>query len=491
MPLRPTPAPLDSLVPHLTGARAVGVREVLVDHVTRDSRDLGPTSVFVAIPGTNVDGHAFVPSVHAAAAVVERDDVEPRAGVAKIVVPSTKRALAELAAALYGFPGRAMQVVGVTGTNGKTTTTTVIEEALRALGVRAGRIGTTGISIDGVLRPGSFTTPEAPQLQEVLAEMRAAGCAVVAMEVSSHGLAQHRVDGIPYAVGVFTNLTRDHLDFHGTMEAYRDAKARLFDELLRPPGGMPRALLFADDPAHTGMRAPSDRWTYGFAEGADLRIEEASLGLAGTRIRLRTPDGPVAIESPLVGRHNALNLVGAFGVLRCLGVAPDDAARAVGAVQGVPGRLERVPDPKGGRLVLVDYAHSDDALANVLPTVRELTKGRLWVVFGCGGDRDRGKRPKMGAVVAAHADVTVVTSDNPRSEDPRAIIDEILAGIPAGATVHVEVDRETAIRWALTRAERGDAALLAGKGHETYQEVHGVRRPFDDRAVARSVLEGG
>jgi UDP-N-acetylmuramoyl-L-alanyl-D-glutamate--2,6-diaminopimelate ligase len=422
--------------------------------------------------------------------VVERDDVEPRAGVTKIVVPSAKHALAELSAALYDFPGRAMQVVAVTGTNGKTTVTTVVADALGAVGVRAGRIGTTGIAIGGEPRPAAFTTPESPDLQAMLAEMRDAGCTAVAIEASSHGLAQHRVDGIPFAVAVFTNLTRDHLDFHGTMDAYRAAKARLFRELLRPPGGAPRAVLCADDPAHDAMGAPPDRWTYGFSPTADLHLDRVALGAAGTEIRLRTPDGAVDIASALVGRHNALNLAAAWGVLRCLGVAPDDAARAVGQVAGVPGRLERVADP-AGRLVLVDYAHSDDALANVLPTVRELARGRVFVVFGCGGDRDRGKRPKMAAVAAAHADVVVVTTDNPRSEEPRVIADEILAGIPAGTATHVELDRETAIRWAIANARPGDAVLLAGKGHETYQEVHGVRRPFDDRAVARRILDDG
>jgi UDP-N-acetylmuramoyl-L-alanyl-D-glutamate--2,6-diaminopimelate ligase len=407
-----------------------------------------------------------------------------------IHVRSTRQALAWCAAALHRFPGRAMPVVGVTGTNGKTTTTTVIEEALHREGVMVGRIGTTGNAIALSPRPTSFTTPEAPQLQALLAEMREAGCQAVAMEASSVGLAQHRVDGIPFHVAVFTNFTRDHLLEHGTMEAYHAAKERLFRELLRPAGGPPRAILCADDPEHLSMGAPADQWTYGFSEGADLRIVRMSLGPGGTHLVLHTPDGPLEMHSPLVGRHNALNLTAAYGVLRTLDLPPDRAAAAVGSVQGVPGRLERVPDP-AGRLVLVDYAHTDDALLNVLPTVRELTRGTLWVLFGCGGDRDRGKRPKMGEVARQLADRVVVTSDNPRSEEPAAIVDDILAGIADRSGVHVELDREAAIRWVLRQAQPGDGVLLAGKGHETYQEIAGVRRPFDDREVARQALKQG
>jgi UDP-N-acetylmuramoyl-L-alanyl-D-glutamate--2,6-diaminopimelate ligase len=463
-----------------------GSLDRLVHHVTRDSREVGSGSVFAAIVGANVDGHAFVPQLQAAVALVERP-VQAQPGTTVIQVRSTRQALAWCASALHHFPGRAMRVIGVTGTNGKTTTTTVIEEALHREGVMVGRIGTTGNAIALSPRPTSFTTPEAPQLQALLAEMREAGCQAVAMEASSVGLAQHRVDGIPFHVGVFTNFTRDHLLEHGTMEAYHAAKERLFRELLRPAGGPPRSILCADDPEHLHMGAPADRWTYGFSEGADLRIVKMTLGLGGTHLVLHTPDGVVEMHSPLVGRHNALNLTAAYGVLRTLDLPSERAAAAVGSVLGVPGRLERVQDP-AGRLVLVDYAHTDDALLNVLPTVRELTRGTLWVLFGCGGDRDRGKRPKMGEVAHRLADRVVITSDNPRSEDPTRIVDEILAGIADRSAVHVELDRETAIRWVLQQAQPGDAVLLAGKGHETYQEIAGVRRPFDDREVARVAM---
>lgn len=459
-----------------------------VDGVTRDSREVGPTTAFVAVTGARVDGHAFAAEVDAAVVVVERE-VEVRPGAALVRVRSTKRALAQIAAAVHGDPGHSLAVVGVTGTNGKTTVTTLIEQACIALGVHVGRIGTTGNAIDGVARAAGFTTPEAPELQALLAEMRDEGCRVVAMEASSIGLAQHRVDGIPFAVAVFTNLTQDHLDFHGTMAEYQRAKARLFSELLRPAGGAPRAVVNADDPASGSIDAPADRWTFGFAPGADVHVASSTLDAHGTALVLRTPDGEQVVRSALVGRHNASNLAAAWAALRCLGEDPARITVALGAAAGAPGRLERVPDPVGGRLVLVDYAHSDDALANVIPTVRDLVDGTVWLVFGCGGDRDRAKRPKMGAVARRLADRIVVTSDNPRSEDPARIVDDILAGIDDRSGVHVELDREAAIRWALARAARGDAVLLAGKGHETYQEVAGERRSFDDRVVARLALE--
>lgn len=477
---------LRDLMEHLDLIEVRGDTARRFDRVTRDSREVTASSVFVAISGTKVDGHDFVPNLDAAAVLVERP-VEARPNTAVLRVPSTKRALALAAATLQGFPGRALRVVGVTGTNGKTTVTTLVEQALHSESVKVGRVGTTGNAIALVPRPTSFTTPEAPELQALLAEMRDAGCEVVAMEASSIGLAQHRVDGIAFHTAVFTNLTQDHIDFHGTMEAYADAKARLFRELLRPPGGLPRAILCADDPAHTEMGAPADRWTYGFSEKADLRVERWTLGQRGLSLSLRTPDGPVEIESSLVGRHNALNAIAAYAILRTLGLRPERAAAAVGVARGAPGRLEQVPDP-GGLLVVVDYAHSDDALLNVIPAVREITRGALWVVFGCGGDRDRGKRPKMGAVAARLADRVVLTTDNPRSEDPGQIIEEILAGITDRGKVNAEIDREAAIRFALERARPGDAVLIAGKGHETYQEVAGVRRDFDDREVARRIL---
>jgi len=480
---------LRSLLEHLEVQRVQGDLDRPVSAVTRDTRELGVDGVFVAIRGARVDGHDLVDRAgHAAAIVVQRPVVAP-AGPTVVDVADTKRALAGLAAAYHGQPGAAMKVVGVTGTNGKTTVTTLVEEALRRAGVASGRIGTTGTSMGGAWLPSPLTTPEAPQLQATLARMRDAGTSVVAMEVSSVGLAQHRVDGIPFHLGVFTNLSRDHLDFHGDMEVYRLAKARLFAELLRPAGDLPRALLCGDDPARDAIEAPADRWLYGFGEGCDLQITGLVAGDTGLRFTLRTPLGEGTVHSPLIGQYNAQNLAAAVGCCLTVGLGLREASEAVSAVRGVPGRLEPVPNDRA-LLVLVDYAHTPDALSSTLRAVRGVTRGQVWVVFGCGGDRDPGKRPDMGRAAEEGADRVVVTSDNPRSEDPLSIVEAILSGMES-APARVDPDRRAAITWALAHAEPGDAVLIAGKGHETYQEVVGVRHPFDDREVARNVLHPG
>ncbi len=310
------------------------------------------------------------------------------------------------------------------------------------------------------------------------------------MEVSSIGLAQRRVDAIPFATAVFTNFTRDHLDFHGTMDAYLAAKARLFQELLRPAGGLPRALLCRDDPAWTALGAPADRWTYGVGPHPGDDVSVRIVGVDGGRslCAATTPMGARTFPTALVGRHNLANLAASLGVLLLRGVDLDDAVTWLARARGAPGRLERVPDP-GGRIVLVDYAHSDDALANVLPAARELTAGKLVVVFGCGGDRDRGKRPRMAAVAESLADHVVLTTDNPRSEAPEDIARDVLAGFREPGAVTVELDRDRAIGAALASAGPGDVVVVAGKGHETYQEVRGERLPFDDRQVAARWLE--
>jgi UDP-N-acetylmuramoyl-L-alanyl-D-glutamate--2,6-diaminopimelate ligase len=472
--------------------RSTGSLDRPVSDVTRDTRALSPGGVFVAIRGGRVDGHDLIGDLaHAAALIVERPVAAPP-GVTVIEVPDTRLALATLSAAFRGDPGRAIKVVGVTGTNGKTTTTTLVEQALRGLGRKAGRIGTTGIVVDGRDRPASLTTPEAPDIQAILAEARDAGCEAVAMEVSSIGLDQRRVDAIPYHVAVFTNLTRDHLDHHGTMEAYAAAKRRLFTDLLRPitpsasGGGWPRALMCADDPSWSTMGAPSDRWTYGFST-SDVQIEAARPFDGGTALTLRTPVGRIEATTPLVGRYNAQNYAAALGVLLTLDVPLDDAARGLAPLRGAPGRLEVVENP-GGALLLVDYAHSPDALESVLRTARALTTRTLSVVFGCGGDRDPGKRPQMGAIAERLADRVFVTADNPRSEDIDTINAQILAGM--SSPPHVDADRARAIRTAVEDSGPGDVIVVAGKGHETYQEIRGVKHPFDDREVLRAAVRG-
>jgi UDP-N-acetylmuramoyl-L-alanyl-D-glutamate--2,6-diaminopimelate ligase len=475
---------LEALLVQLPEARVTGDTSVEVHHITRDSREVRADSLFVAVRGARVDGHDFVGATRAAAVVVERP-VEAPQGVTVVEVPNAKMALGVLAATLAGNPSERVPVVGVTGTNGKTTVTTLVEGALIATGRAAARAGTTGWFIGGTRRPSELTTPEAPGLQSFLADAADAGCAAVALEVSSIGLDQHRVTGTRFHTAVLTNLRRDHLDYHGTVDAYIEAKARLFDDLLRPAGGPPRVLLCGEEPQRGRMSAPSDCWTYGFGDD-DITLTQFTQGGRGMVLSLQTPKGTARLSSSLVGRYNALNLAAALGVLLTLGLDPQEAADGLAAVPGVPGRLETVPNAEG-LVVLVDYAHTADALEAALSAVRGVVEGRVWVVFGCGGDRDPGKRPEMGRVAEALSDEVVVTSDNPRSEDPRQIVDAILAGMSA-APSHVEVDRRAAIHWTIDAASPGDAVLVAGKGHETYQDIAGTRIAFDDRIVAAEAL---
>lgn len=468
-------------------------REVTL--VSRDTRAVRqpdgswrPGALLVAIAGERFDTHDHLGDLPAGALVVIERDVPVPPGVAWMRVDDTRRALAWAAAEVAGRPAEVVPVIGITGTNGKTTVATLIQQAVEGAGGIAGRIGTTGVSVGAERIPSDLTTPEAPVLQSWIRRMVDAGASVVAMEVSSIGLVQQRVEALPFAVGVFTNLSHDHLDFHGTMAAYVEAKARLFRDHLRPAGGAPRALLFADDPAWRMMAPPADRWTYGMAADADLHIEAADLRPDGMTVALRWPGGRVSLEAPLLGRHNAYNLVGAFGAAVLAG--QDSASLVAGfrTATGAPGRLQPVPNDRG-LVVLVDYAHTPDALVAAIASVRASARGRVWVVFGCGGDRDRAKRPEMGRAALA-ADVAVLTSDNPRSEDPGAILEDVLAGLSDRRAVVVEPDREAAIRLAVDGARPGDAVLIAGKGHETWQEIAGVKHPFDDVAVARRVMEG-
>lgn len=477
---------LSALIGRLDPLAVHGSPELQVDRVTRDSRQAGAGAVFVAIRGERVDGHDFVAGLSGGAAVVERR-VPQADHVVQVVVQDTGRALAQIAAAFAGDPAERLPVVGITGTNGKTTISALCASAFTALGRSAGRIGTLGAAWPGVERASELTTPESTELQTWLRQMLDAGVHAAFTEVSSIALPRGRADALPFHTVVFTNLGRDHLDLHGDMDAYARAKAMLFrPERLRPAGGAPRAVLCGDDPAWQRMGPPVDRWLYGFDPQSDVQILAAELETGGQSLRLRTPDGIVQLHSPLIGRHNALNLAGALAILATLGVSWADAARGLGAVPPVRGRLEPVPDP-GGRIVLVDYAHTPDALQAVLATLRTLTTGEVWVVFGCGGGRDAGKRPLMGEVASRLADRVVVTSDNPRHESPQQIVDQILTGVVC--PVEVELDRAAAIRRAVVAARPGDVVLIAGKGHERTQEIAGERLPFDDRAVAAALLE--
>jgi UDP-N-acetylmuramoyl-L-alanyl-D-glutamate--2,6-diaminopimelate ligase len=460
-----------------------------------DSRRVAPGDCFVAVPGLRQDARRFVPEAvrRGAALVVTEGGPLETGAVPQVVVPSARQALALLAAAYHGHVSRALLLVGITGTNGKTTTSYLVEALLRARGLRTGVIGTVQHVIGDQTAPAGQTTPDALELHGLLARMQAAGVGGVAMEVSSHALAQSRADGLTFDLAVFTNLTRDHLDFHGTFDDYRRAKRRLFELLAGSPKPGRTAVVNADDPSGAAMVADLALpvVTFGLASGAAVRPLEHISTLDGIRMTVATPAGRLTVVSPLIGEHNVMNLLGAVATGLALGLEPARIGESLGAVRAVPGRFERV---EAGQpfLVVVDYAHTPDALERVLATARKLTPGRLAVVFGCGGDRDRGKRPRMGEIAARLCDRVWVTSDNPRSERPEAIIEEILAGVGpvwADAGRHASLpDRHVAIGAALDWARPGDTVVIAGKGHETYQIVGPDTLPFDDRDVARRLL---
>jgi UDP-N-acetylmuramoyl-L-alanyl-D-glutamate--2,6-diaminopimelate ligase len=464
--------------------------------VTHDSRAVAAGDLFCCVPGSTADGHDHAPAAVAAGAaalLVERPLGLP---VAEARVASVRAAMGPVAAAAWGQPSTKLVVLGVTGTNGKTTTTYLLEAIARAAGIRPGVIGTIGARIDGEPIPGERTTPEATDLQPLLARMVEAGVGLVAMEVSSHALVMHRVDGTRFAAACFTNLSHDHLDFHDSLEEYFEAKALLFD-----PARTAAAAANLDDPhgPEIARRAEAAGLTVlGFgldSPAAMVRAEGLDAGPGGNRFELVTPSGSASVCSPLVGRFNVSNSLAAAATALAAGVGVEAVAAGLSAPVVVPGRMERIeagqPLP-----VLVDYAHTPDGLEQVLRAARPLVgsgDGRLVVVFGCGGDRDRAKRPAMGKAAATLADVIIVTSDNPRSEDPLAIIGEVVAGVPSGVYPIVEPDRRKAIGVALALAstpssDSGDVVVVAGKGHESGQTAGGVTVPFDDRVVAREEL---
>jgi UDP-N-acetylmuramoyl-L-alanyl-D-glutamate--2,6-diaminopimelate ligase len=449
-----------------------------------DNRLVQPGTLFFCVPGFTRDGHEFASAAvarGAAALVVERPvDV----GVPEIHVPSVRAAMAPAAARFYGDPTAHLQTVGVTGTNGKTTTAFLMRALLEAAGRQSGLLGTVKSVIGGVESEVLRTTPEAIDLQRTFREMLDAGDEACVMEVSSHALTLHRADGIHFAAAIFTNLTQDHLDFHETMEEYYAAKRKLFTELSPT-----HAVVNVDDPY--GARLAEELGTavtFALGRDASYRAGDVQTGLDGSHFTVAAPDGVFELSSPLTGRFNVSNVLGAFATARSLGVEAEVAIAAIAGAGQVPGRFQAVNEGQDFA-VLVDYAHTPDSLENVLRAARGLTEGRLHVVFGCGGDRDRGKRPLMGEIAARLADRVIVTSDNPRSEDPAAIIDEILVG--SGPDVEHEVDRRVAIESAIATAAVGDVVVVAGKGHEQGQEFEGGRKiPFDDVTVAREILRG-
>jgi UDP-N-acetylmuramoyl-L-alanyl-D-glutamate--2,6-diaminopimelate ligase len=466
--------------------------DAAVSGIVYDSRRATEGSLFVALKGLKADGAAFAAQavVRGAAIIVSESARPDTIATPWLVVSDARLALALLADAFYAHPSRQMPVVGVTGTNGKTTTGYLLASMLDAAGTSAGLLGTVAYRVGDEEREASRTTPEAPDVQRLLREMLDHGCASAVMEVSSHALALRRVDGMRFAAAVFTNLTRDHLDFHEDMEAYFLAKRRLFEML---PDGAP-GVINVDDPRGASLVETSRRpVTYAVTKPADVTPGALEVTLQGLACDVRTPAGVVALRSSLVGRPNAYNILAATATAVALGLPLDAIVQGVATLRGVPGRFEVVSSSADDVTVVVDYAHTDDALRNLLETARPLASRRVITVFGCGGDRDRTKRPLMGTVAARLSDVVVITSDNPRSEDPVRIIDEIKRGIPAGSQgrtpdVRTIVDRTEAIERAVSLGERGDLVLIAGKGHEKYQQIGDRVLPFDDAEVARAAL---
>jgi UDP-N-acetylmuramoyl-L-alanyl-D-glutamate--2,6-diaminopimelate ligase len=461
--------------------------------VTHDSRRAGRGAIFVALVGLKANGAVFAPQAIAAgaAAIVAESPAPADAGVPWVVVNDARLALAWLSAEFFDHPSREMAVAGITGTNGKTTTSFLLSAILDAAGIHCGLMGTVTYRIGERAFDATRTTPEAPDLQGFMRDMVAGGCRACVMEVSSHALALKRVDGIRFAAAVFTNLTRDHLDFHADMEDYFAAKRRLFEML---PADAP-AVINVDDPRGGSLVEIVKRpVTYGINKSADVSPGPLSYSLGGLDFEIRTRRGVVHVRSPLVGKPNVYNILGAVGTALELGVPIEAVEDGLQRLPGVPGRFEVVSAAADDVTVVVDYAHTDDALRNLLETARPMALRQLITVFGAGGDRDRTKRPLMGMVAARLSDVVVITSDNPRTEDPQRIIDEVKRGADAetrnsNASIVTEVDRREAILQAVRSAGAGDVVLIAGKGHEKYQDVGGRKFAFDDIEVAREALE--
>ncbi len=473
---------LDALILALAPGEVTGGRSVSIDDLAYDTRSVSRGALFFCVRGSRTDGHDLAWEAierGAAALVVERPlDVD----VPQLLVPSTREAMAVAADVFFAEPTKELELAGVTGTNGKSTTAFLLRGMLSAAGRRPGLVGTIEWEVGGEVRPAPFTTPEAIDLQRLFRQMLDAGDRSAAVEASSHGAAQRRLDRVRFDALVFTNLTLDHLDLHGSMEEYFGAKRKLFTGPQPPPA----AVNVGDD---WGRRLASDLEdlgraplvTFGFAADAEVRPVDLELGAHGSRFRAAGID----IETHLRGRFNVENVLGAVAAGLLLDLDEDAIAAGIASVESVPGRFEAI-DEGQSFAVVVDYAHTPDSLAAVLGAARELGAGRVIVVFGAGGDRDRGKRPLMGKIAAELADVTIVTSDNPRSEEPLAIIQDVLQG--AGMDVEIDPDRRSAIGRAIELAEDGDVVVIAGKGHEQGQDVSGTVTPFDDRVVAREAL---
>jgi UDP-N-acetylmuramoyl-L-alanyl-D-glutamate--2,6-diaminopimelate ligase len=470
-----------------------GSLNVEITSIHCDSREVQPGGLFIALPGQNTDGTKYaVDAVHnGAVAVIAQERLELPGEITMIEVSNARASMADVANEFYQRPGIHLKTIGVTGTNGKTTTTHLVKHVLDSALQLCGVVGTIHHAVGSEIIPADRTTPESLTLFKLLWQMRSAGCRCVAMEVSSHALVQDRVRGLEFDVAVFTNLTQDHLDFHHTMEEYYAAKSRLFD-LLRGGKRPGVAVVNIDDRyGQQLVRALGHEVrcvTYGKSAAADFRASDIRMDVKGTTFQLNATGKSFLVRLPLIGQFNVANCLGALAAAHHCGVDLRTCVQAMANAPAVPGRLQVIPAMRNFR-VFVDYAHTDDALVNVMRTLRELNPARLIVLFGCGGDRDRKKRSKMAAAVDQFADAAILTSDNPRFEDPKQIFEDTLAGFQRLQPEVIE-DRKAAIEAAIQLADNRDIVLIAGKGHEDYQEIQGVRYPFDDVIVARRALEG-
>jgi UDP-N-acetylmuramoyl-L-alanyl-D-glutamate--2,6-diaminopimelate ligase len=483
---------LRELIPHLDKPVVSGSLDTKIHALTYDSRKAGPGTVFVALRGSKSDGHDFIhKAITAGASAIIAEQAPPDGCTLPwLHVHQSRIALAQAAAALHGFPADRLTLLGVTGTNGKTTTAFIMHHLMNAGQKRCGLLGTVLYDVGGKQVPATHTTPESLEIQALLAQMRDKGCRACAMEVSSHALDQDRVHGLAFAAGVFTNLTQDHLDYHGTMDAYFSAKARLFETIAAQAKG---ALVVNLDDAWGRKLIQRHEGTgrvlkFGFGVGADYRAVNPRYSMTGSTFELEIKGRSFLVRLPLIGDFNIYNALGALAACHSTGLNLRETIAHLKTAPQVPGRLERVT-PDGQRFqVFVDYAHTPDALVNVLKTLKALKPRRLITVFGCGGDRDRTKRPKMAAAAESGSDVCIITSDNPRSEPPEAIIADAVKGFTRPKNHAAIVDRKEAIKLALENAGSGDIVLIAGKGHETYQEIQGVKHDFDDRRVVKMLL---
>ena len=477
--------------------RMVVTQDVEVSKLQYDSRKIQRDDCFIALKGTASDGHAFVQNAinqGAKVVVLQDENVLPdalcmHAGVIKVVVSDTRKALAVMSSNFFGNPSKKLKFVGVTGTNGKTTTSHLVKSILEANGEKVGLVGTIEYKIGEQVIPASHTTPESLELNELFSLMVKSGCTSVSMEVSSHALDQSRVSGLNFDVAVFTNLTQDHLDYHVTMEKYFEAKKMLFTE-LNPSG---YAVINHDDQWGVQLldSINAKKISYGITSAADIKVKNMTLGIDGTTLTIADGHKEIMLTTPLIGKFNAYNVLAAYAAGTALGIPQKQILAGINNLKNVRGRFERITSPIGWTAI-IDYAHTPDALENCLKTIHDIlpaqNRGRIITVFGAGGDRDKTKRPMMGEIAGNYSDIVIVTSDNPRTEKPEQIIDEVMRGVMRNASVLREVDRRTAIEHAIGCAKRGDVILIAGKGHEDYQVIGREKIHFSDREVVESLI---